>query len=123
MTTVIPAIRISSRDTISFYERAFGATTVMVSGDVDHAELTIGGAMFMCGSGREGGLEQPAGGSSTYWVLGEDHEVDAIYERAVAAGATSLFEPYDADYGGRHATVSDPDGNTWSFGTYRPEAM
>jgi uncharacterized glyoxalase superfamily protein PhnB len=127
MTTVIPAIRISSRDTIAFYAKAFGAKAAMVApadGDqVDHAELTIEGAMFMCGTGREGSLDQPVGGSSTYWVLDEDGQVDAMHDQAVAAGATSLFAPYEADYGGRHATVRDPDGNAFSFGTYRPEAM
>jgi uncharacterized glyoxalase superfamily protein PhnB len=127
MTTVIPALRISTRDTLSFYEQAFGAQLVSAhphEGDaVDHAELTIGGAMFMCGTGREGSLDQPLGGASTYWVLDADGDVDAMHERAVGAGAESLFSPYDADYGGRHCTVRDPDGNAWSFGTYRPEAM
>jgi uncharacterized glyoxalase superfamily protein PhnB len=127
MTTVIPAIRISNRDTIAFYEQAFGAQVASLhpeTGDnVDHAELTIDGAMFMCGTGREGSLDQPAGGSSTYWVLDADDQVDAMHARALEAGATELFAPYDADYGGRHATVRDPDGNAWSFGTYRPEAM
>lgn len=127
MTTVIPAIRISSRDTIAFYERAFAARVESIhpadGPHVDHAELTINGALFMCGTGREGGLDQPLGGSSTYWVLDADEQVDAIHDRATQAGAVSLFAPYDADYGGRHATVRDADGNAWSFGTYRPEAM
>jgi uncharacterized glyoxalase superfamily protein PhnB len=79
--------------------------------------------MFMCGTGREGGLEQPAGGTSTYWVLDEDAEVDALHARAVAAGAEDVRAPYDAEYGGRHMTVRDPDGNSWSFGTYRPAGV
>lgn len=123
----MPALRISSRAMLDFYTRAFGAEQAAVyppDGDgVDHAELVIGGAMFMCGTGREGGLQQPPGGSSTYWVLDDDGAVDALFERAVGAGAEPLLEPYDADYGGRHMTVRDPDGNSWSFGTYRPPGV
>jgi uncharacterized glyoxalase superfamily protein PhnB len=123
----IPALRISSRETVHFYEAAFGARLAFITpenGDtVEHAELTIGGAMFMCGTGQEGGLDQEPGGSSTYWVLQAGPEVDALYQQAMAAGATEERAPYDADYGGRHFTVADPDGNHWSFGTYRPQGI
>jgi uncharacterized glyoxalase superfamily protein PhnB len=123
----IPALRISSRDTVDFYERAFGARVAFITperGDeVHHAELTIGGSMFMCGTGQEGGMEQPPGGSATYWVLQAGAEVDALYQQAIAAGATDERPPYDADYGGRHFSVRDPDGNHWSFGSYRPAAL
>lgn len=129
MTTAIaiPALRISSRDTIAFYERAFGATVAFITpetGDeVHHAELTIGGSMFMCGTGQEDGMEQELGGSAIYWVLQAGPEVDALYQMAIAAGATDERPPYDAEYGGRHFSVRDPDGNHWSFGTYRPAAL
>lgn len=120
----IPALRISSRATVEFYERALGAQLVFItpdSGDeVHHAELTIGGALFMCGSGQEDGVDQPLGGSSTYWVLDAGAEVDALFQHATAAGAEVERAPYDAEYGGRHCTLRDPDGNLWSFGTYRP---
>jgi uncharacterized glyoxalase superfamily protein PhnB len=46
-------------------------------------------------------------------------EPDALYERAVAAGAEVLREPADTDYGSREFAVTDPEGNLWSFGTYR----
>lgn len=123
----ILSVRISSRDTLHFYEAAFGARLVFVTPDdgpaVHHAELTIGGAMFMCGTGQEEGLDVQLGGASSYWVLQAGAEVDAIFQQAVAAGATEVFAPHDADYGGRHCTVRDPDGNAWSFGTYRPEGI
>ena len=47
--------------------------------------------------------------------------VDALYERAVAAGATVVRKPEDQDYGGRGCTLRDPEGNQWSFGSYRGE--
>ncbi|MCW2996822.1 MAG: glyoxalase [Solirubrobacterales bacterium] len=123
----IPALRIGSRATLQFYVDAFGAKVVFVtpeSGDeVHHAELTIGGAMFMCGTGQENGVEQEPGGSSSYWVVDDVDTIDALYAQAIAAGAVGERAPYDADYGGRHFTVRDPDGNLWSFGTYRPAGI
>jgi len=40
-------------------------------------------------------------------------ECDAVYQRALAAGATSLFEPKDQAYGDRSGAVTDPFGNQW----------
>ena len=48
-------------------------------------------------------------------------DADAAYERAKAAGA-EVTEPVDQDYGSRDLTVTDPDGNRWSLGTYRGAA-
>ena len=44
---------------------------------------------------------------------------DALFARAVAAGRAASPEPYDTDYGSREFAVRDPEGNLWSFGTYR----
>jgi uncharacterized glyoxalase superfamily protein PhnB len=46
---------------------------------------------------------------------------DAHHDRAVAAGAEVTRELVDTDYGSRDYAVRDPEGNRWSFGTYRPE--
>lgn len=45
--------------------------------------------------------------------------MDALYERATAAGAETITGSKDEDYGSRGFTVADPEGNFWSFGTYR----
>src|SRR5688572_17380631 len=58
-------------------------------------------------------------------------DADAVYQRAMNAGATSLEEPVDQFYGDREAGVKDPTGNVWwiathklgSAGTYIPEGM
>ena len=47
---------------------------------------------------------------------------DQIGERLRAAGAEVLRELHDTDYGSRDFAVLDPEGNHWSFGTYRGEA-
>ena len=43
---------------------------------------------------------------------------DALYERALTAGATGIQGPSDNPLGARNATVADPEGGLWSFGTY-----
>ena len=86
---------------------------------VDHAELRLGDGRVMAGTPREEGLSQAIGGTSMYWVIDDEADIDAIHARAVAAGAESVFAPHDADYGGRHCSLRDPDGHAWSFGTYR----
>jgi uncharacterized glyoxalase superfamily protein PhnB len=49
-----------------------------------------------------------------------DERIDEHYERAVAAGAEVVRPIHDTDYGSRDYIVRDPEGNLWSFGTYRP---
>ncbi|QBD75890.1 VOC family protein [Ktedonosporobacter rubrisoli] len=52
---------------------------------------------------------------STYVYV---ESVDATYQRALQAGATSLAEPQDKPYGERNAGFKDASGNTWWIGTY-----
>jgi uncharacterized glyoxalase superfamily protein PhnB len=89
------------------------------SGVVEHAEMlwpTGGGIMF--GSDRDNpDWPSPAGAGATYLVT---DDVDRVHDAAVRAGATTLRAPRDEEYGGRGATVRDPEGNLWSFGSHRP---
>jgi catechol 2,3-dioxygenase-like lactoylglutathione lyase family enzyme len=43
--------------------------------------------------------------------VGSAREVDALFEKLTAAGHGGTLEPYDAPWGQRYATVTDPDGN------------
>jgi uncharacterized glyoxalase superfamily protein PhnB len=47
--------------------------------------------------------------------------VDAVHRRAAAAGAEIVQELADTDYGSHTFSLRDPEGNHWSFGTYRGE--
>src|SRR5262245_54668997 len=47
-------------------------------------------------------------------------DADAIYHRAVAAGAEIVIEIKDEDYGGRGFCCRDPEGHLWNVGTYDP---
>ena len=79
----------------------------------------------MLGSVREGDTDAHGQATPTRpgtfgaYVVTDD--VDAVYRRAKAAGAEIITEPYDTDYGSHDFAARDPEGNRWSFGTYRGE--
>lgn len=94
---------------------------------VDHAEFHFGdnGGIMFGSAQRPGssddGWQRRVGVGSCYLVVDSDEEVDATYERALAAGGTSVQEPEAVPYGGRSAAVADPEGNQYSIGSYRGE--
>jgi len=93
-------------------------STYREGGIVVHAEwLWPGGGGLMFGQVREGRSLKVAGGSGVYLI---DQDPDALFDKAVAAGATVDRPMVDQDYGGRGGTVTDPEGNSWSFGSYQP---
>jgi uncharacterized glyoxalase superfamily protein PhnB len=125
--TVWPAL--AARDglgMIDFLEKAFGFRRVVVMADdegfVQHAELAWpeGGGIMMGSEKHEGRWQQKAGTFGAYVVCSDP---DALFERAKAAGATIIMEPTTTDYGSRDFIAADPEGNSWSFGTYRGEAV
>ena len=80
-----------------------------------HIELRIGNASLMLGGGGKAKIEKPTPTTLHLYVP----DVDAVYRRAIAAGATSLYEPVDQDYGDREAGVTDLAGNQWFIATHR----
>jgi PhnB protein len=101
---------------IQFAKDVFGAVetgrSIGSSGHL-HCELRIGDSMLMCGDAARG-RECP-------FVL---HvyvpDTDAVYQRALAAGAESVAVPENKPYGERMAGVKDPTGNTWYIATRFP---
>ena len=95
-------------------------------GTIARAELTLGGGMIMLGSGKndESGrsFQSPdeLGGIETRSVYIVVPDADAAHARAVAAGAVITTPLHNTDYGSRDFTVKDPEGHTWSVGTYDP---
>lgn len=117
--TVFPCLTFKdAKASIDWLERALGAERVAVyeddDGRVAHAEIRIGDSTIMAGDERAGSKATPAGVSVLYVVV---PNADAAYERAKSAGA-DVSEPVNQDYGSRDITVTDPDGNRWSLGTY-----
>jgi uncharacterized glyoxalase superfamily protein PhnB len=118
---------------IEWLERAFGFAEdrdarYEENGVVTHAELELGGARIY--------LSTPEGYASPRairedselarrahdnpWVIDghfvEVDDLDAHYERAVAAGATILREPEEPGIGHRVYSAEDPEGHRWMFG-------
>jgi uncharacterized glyoxalase superfamily protein PhnB len=125
--SVYPTLRYHDpRAAISFLVEAFGFTekSVMTTDDgrVSHAELgwpDPGGAggTIMVGTMGTGSDTYDTSKVVTYLALDDP---DAAYKRAVAAGAEIVMELTDQPYGSREFAAKDPEGNVWSFGTYRP---
>jgi len=123
---VWPTLRArDARALIRFLVDAFGFEETVVYGDgdvVEHAQLSWPqGGGVMLGSARER-PDDPwplRPGSFGGYVVTD--EPDALRDRAVAAGAQLIQDIEETDYGSRGFTVCDPEGNRWSFGTYRGE--
>jgi PhnB protein len=111
-------------EALGFYAKAFGAEERLrlsaPDGTVVHAEMYVNGGLVTLGAAiPDYGLvapdpEQPVQVAIT--VFGPD--VDAAYERAVAAGATSMSEPADQFHGDRTASVRCPYGHKWILATH-----
>jgi PhnB protein len=101
---------------IDFLQKVFGAeekySTKTPDGAIMHAEVRIGPSAIMMGKANEQWGIKPA----SIYVYVED--VDAAYERAIAAGATSIMPPADQFYGDRHSGVQDTHGNQWWIATH-----
>jgi uncharacterized glyoxalase superfamily protein PhnB len=124
---VWPTLRArDARALIRFLVDAFGFEETVVYGEgdrVDHAQLSWPpGGGIMLGSepsdAQDGvGVTQP--GAFSAYVVADDP--DAIFARASAAGAEITSGLHETDYGSRDFAARDPEGNRWSFGTYRGE--
>lgn len=99
---------------VAFVEQAFGAVETFRSrGSAGgaHIEVRIGDSMLMIG-GKDDSTPLPA----MLFLYVDD--VDALYQRTLEAGGTSLMEPAEPGDGDRRAGVQDPFGNQWWIGTH-----
>ena len=107
------------RAALRFLVDVFGFTERAVHGDGDevhHAELTWNGGGVMVGTaGATADACGVAGVGSVHVVVPDP---DERYARAVAAGFEVVRKLEDTDFGSRQFVVTDPEGNTWSFGTW-----
>jgi PhnB protein len=104
---------------IQFLKEAFGAEEIFRvprEDQIAHAQLKIEQSMIEVADAIDKYLPSP----TAIWLFVAD--ADAAYARALRAGATSLHEPVDQDYGDREASVKDPFGNHWYIATHRADA-
>ncbi len=102
---------------IDFLTQAFDAEPKLrldrPDGSIMHAEVRIGDSVVMMG---EPMAEFGAMPSSIYLYVGD---CDAVYQRALQAGATSVMEPTDMYHAGeRYGGVQDRSGNIWWVATH-----
>ena len=113
-------------DALAFYAKAFGAKTLMQmpgpNGLIMHAEMKIGDSIVMCSDEMElpgSPRKTPKNaGATTGGVMLYVKNVDAFFERAVAAGATAVMSPADQFWGDRYAQIEDPYGHVWALATH-----
>lgn len=108
---------------LEFAKQAFGAEekfrAVGSAGGL-HGEVQIGDSMLMMGGGIPGREFRATPNTHALHIYVED--ADAVYEKALAAGATLIDEPRDQEYGERSAGVKDPAGNYWYIATHKGES-
>lgn len=101
---------------LDFIEEAFGGRTHSRNADEEgriiHAEIQVGDSMIMLGQSNE---EWPPTRAMIHLYL---PDVDAVYARALEAGARSLREPETMFYGDRSGGVEDPWGTQWWIATH-----
>jgi uncharacterized glyoxalase superfamily protein PhnB len=113
---------------IEFYKKAFGAEERFRmqgpdSKSIMHAELKIGDSIFMLAEeSAEMKCHSPESiGGSPVSMYVYVRDVDAIFNQAVAAGATELNPVKDQFYGDRSGYLKDPFGHLWSIATHKKD--
>ena len=101
---------------IDFLKRAFSAEELgrygTPDGVIHHVKMKVGSSHLEMGEAH--GIYQPMPGMFYLYVP----DCDALYHRALAAGATSIAEPTDHPYGDRSGGVKDAFGNQWYVATH-----
>lgn len=101
---------------VAFLKSAFDAEEIERSerpdGSIMHVTCRIGDSMIGIGGGSN---EKFPGMQNALHMYVEN--ADEVYEKALQAGARSLYEPQDHDYGERSGGIEDPCGNHWYIAT------
>lgn len=116
--TVTPNIIVdNAEDAIAFFRQGLGAIEqyrlTLSNGKITHCELKLGDSVINVGESMQG---WPAHGLVAQ-IYVEDS--DALFARAVAAGATVVMPMTDMFFGVREGRVSDPFGNIWTIATLK----
>ena len=108
-------------DAIAWYMKAFGANELLRNTAPDgtsimHSELLLGDSRFFVVDEFPGAMVSPAslGGTPVTLHL-YVRDVDAMFDRAVEAGATPLMPVADQFWGDRYGMLVDPFGHRWSI--------
>jgi len=107
---------------MAWLERAFGLEPCHVvedeTGALTHIEMGLGDGVVTIGGEWTGWAKSPAslGGANTQMLrVVIDGDLDALFERAVAAGAVVIQAPADQFYHQRTCRLADLEGHAWTF--------
>jgi PhnB protein len=124
--TITPQLTLdNAAQTIDWYKRALGAEEVSrglgPDGKIMHAALTIGDSAFMVNDVMMGakGPQAFGGSPASFWLYVENS--DALFNRAVSAGAKEQAPMADQFWGDRAGAVVDPAGYTWWIATRKED--
>ena len=131
--TVTPHLIVKgAKDAIDFYKKGLGAQEIYSSGTPDgkvmHAEIRIGdSAIFLADEFPQMGSKGPEGGTSPVALHIFTEDADALFKRAIGAGASVRMPMMDAFWGDRYGQIVDPFGHVWALATHKedvsPEEM
>ena len=124
--TVTPHLVIKGAvEAIEFYKKAFGAEEISKmpgpDGRLMHAAVKIGDSIvFLVDEAPQWGSRGPQSlGGTPVGIHLYVEDVDAVFQRAVAAGATVKMPLEDMFWGDRYGVVTDPFGHNWSLASRR----
>ena len=128
--TVTPHLIMSDASSaLDWYAKALGAEILARApgpdGKIMHAEIRVGNSIVMLNDEMGGGRSAKALGGSpaSLWLYVDD--CDALFKRAVAAGATvppgPMGAPSDQFWGDRTAAIIDPEGYHWTIATRKED--
>ena len=116
--TMTPQLALNNAaQTIDWYVKALGAKEIRRSagpdGKIMHAELAIGNTHFIANDAMMGskGPKDYGGSPASWWLYVED--CDALFNKAVSAGAKVQMPMEDQFWGDRAGAVVDPEGYSW----------
>ena len=126
--TVAPYLAIkNAAKALEFYQTAFGATEIyklmMPDGRLGHAEIRLGDSIIMLSDEfpEYGGKAPETLGGSPVSIHLYVEDVDAFFNRALAAGARERKPVMDQFYGDRSGQLEDPFGHLWWVATHKED--
>ena len=126
--TVTPYLAIKhATKALEFYKKAFGATEtyklLMPDGRLGHAEIRLGDSLIMLSDEfpEYGGKASEQLGGSPVSIHLYVEDVDAVFKKALAAGAKERKPVMDQFYGDRSGQLEDPFGHLWWVATHEED--
>jgi len=118
--TIEPLLSVRrGKSAVEFYQKAFGAEVLSLieeGGVVAH--LSVNGAGFWVAdeSPAHANFSPEFIGGSTVRIVITTEDTNAVFDRAIAAGATVVYPLKDQSYGWRVGRLADPFGHHWEIG-------